>query len=163
MTPQDYDETTLKDIPMQMIEAWNRGDAQGFAQVFAEDADFIAFEGTHLKGRDQINEFHQPLFDSVLKGTRLEGGVQFVRFLGPALAIMHAWTTTTVPGQTNASPRRDSMELFVLTRRDGQWRCDAMLNARRISMEQQQFADEFATLSFRDQRAITHRVSTLRH
>ncbi len=163
MTPQDYDETTIKDIPMLMIEAWNRGDAQGFASAFAEDADFIAFDGTHLKGRDQIIEFHQRLFDTALKGTRLEGGVHFVRFLGPALAVMHAWGTTTLPGQTNASPSRDTLELFVLTRRDGQWRCDAMLNARRISTEQQQFADEFSTLSFRDQQAISHRVSTLRH
>jgi hypothetical protein len=55
------------------------------------------------------------------------------------------------------------MQLFVLTRRDGEWRVNAMLNARKISLEQQQFADEFATLSFRDQEAITHRVSTLRH
>ncbi len=163
MKTQDYDETTIKDIPMQMVEAWNRGDARGFASAFAEDADFIAFEGTHLEGRDHIVEFHQKLFDTVLKGTRLEAGVHFVRLLGPALAVMHGWATTTLPGQTNASPSRDSMQLFVLTRRDGEWRVNAMLNARKISLEQQQFADEFATLSFRDQEAITHRVSTLRH
>ncbi len=163
MKSQDYDETTIKDIPMLMIEAWNTGDARGFASAFAEDADFIAFEGTHLKGREQIVEFHRQLFDTVLKGTRLEGGVHFVRLLGPALAVMHAWATTTLQGQTNASCSRDSMQLFVLTRRDGQWRVDAMLNARQISLEQQKFADEFATLSFRDQEAIANRVSTLRH
>src|SRR5262245_50529568 len=146
-----------------MNEAWNICDVQACAQAFTEEAYLIAIEGTHFKGRDQIVEFHQPLFESVLKGTRIEGGVHFVRFLGPALAVMHAWTTTTLPGQTNASSSRDSLELFVLTRREGVWRCDAMLSARRISMEQQQFADEFSTLSFRDQRAITHRISTLRH
>jgi hypothetical protein len=78
-------------------------------------------------------------------------------------AVMHAWATTTLPGQTNASASRDSMQLFVMTRHDGTWQCDAMLNARRITMDQQLFADNFAMLSAGDQRAVTHRVETMRH
>ena len=163
MQRDDYSETIIKDFITNMIDGWNRGDGREFAAPFAEDADFVAFEGTHLKGRAQIEEFHQRLFDSDLAGTRLEGGVEFVRFLGPALAIMHAWATTTLPGQTNASSSRDSMQLFVLTKRDGQWRCDAMLNARRITMEQQHFQDEFATLSAGEQRELAKRVASQRH
>jgi len=163
MQEENYDETTIKDIIGRMIDAWNHGNAAEFAAPFAEDADFIAFEGTHLKGRQQIRGFHERLFDLDLKGTRLEGGVKFVRFLGPALAVMHAWCTTTLRGQTNASSSRDSMQLFVVTKRDGQWRCDAMLNARRITMEQQLFQDQFATLSPHDQREVTHRLSAMRH
>jgi pyruvate/2-oxoglutarate dehydrogenase complex dihydrolipoamide dehydrogenase (E3) component len=34
-----------------MIDAWNRGSGEGFAAPFSETADFITFEGTHLKGR----------------------------------------------------------------------------------------------------------------
>ena len=163
MKPESYDETTIKDFISQMIDGWNRGSAEEFAAPFGKDADFIAFEGTHLRGRDEIVEFHQRLFDSELKGTRLEGGVNFVRMLGPALAVMHAWATTTLPGQTNASPSRDSMQLFVATKRDGEWRFDAMLNARRITMEQQIFQDQFVTLSAGDQRELAQRVSSMRH
>ena len=163
MQEDSHDETTIKDIISRMVEAWNQGSAAEFAAPFADDADFIAFEGTHLKGRKQIRDFHERLFDLDLKGTRLEGGVNFVRFLGPALAVMHAWATTTLKGQTNASSSRDSMQLFVVTKRDGAWRCDAMLNARRITMEQQIFQDQFATLSARDQRDVTHRIASMRH
>ena len=163
MRPDHFDETTIKDIITRMIEAWNRGNAADFAAPFTEGADFIAFEGTHLKGRAQIREFQQRLFDRELKGTRLEGAPKFVHFLGPAVAVMHAWSTTTLEGQTNASPSRDSMQLFVITRHDGEWLCDAMLNARRITMEQQLFQDEFATLSVGDQHEVTRRVESLRH
>lgn len=38
-----------------------------------------------------------------------------------------------------------------------------MLNARRITMEQQLFQDQFATLSARDQREVTHHVASMRH
>ena len=86
MQQSSTDETVLKTFVDQMIEAWNHGDAAGFAAPFAEDADFIAFEGTHLRGRAAIIGFHQPLFDTALKGTRLEGSVKFVRFVTPHLA-----------------------------------------------------------------------------
>jgi uncharacterized protein (TIGR02246 family) len=163
MQTESYDETTIKDFLTRMIDGWNGGNAAEFAASFSKDADFIAFEGTHLKGRDEIVEFHQRLFDRELKGTRLEGGVHFVRFLGPALAVMHAWATTTLSGQTNASPSRDSMQLFVVTKRDGEWRFEAMLNSRRVTMDQQHFLDQFVTLSVGDQREVKKRVSSMRH
>jgi uncharacterized protein (TIGR02246 family) len=163
MKAENYEETTIKDILAHMIEAWNRGSAQDFAAPFSDDADFIAFDGTHLKGRERIIEFHQLLFDTALKGTRLEGGVNFVRIIGPAFALMHSWITTTLQGQTNLSASRDSLQLFVLTKRGEEWRCDALLSARRITIEQQLFADEFATLSSRDQQLIARRVASMRH
>ena len=163
MQTENYDETTIKDFLARMIDGWNRGNPAEFAAPFSKDADFIAFDGTHLKGRDEIIEFHQRSFDRELKGTRLEGGVHFVRFLGPALAVMYAWATTTLAGQTNASPSRDSMQVFVVTKRDGEWRFETMLNARRITMDQQLFQDQFVTLSSGDQREVKKRVSSMRH
>ena len=32
---------------------------------FTDDADFVVFEGTHLKGRQQIASFTQQIFDTV--------------------------------------------------------------------------------------------------
>jgi len=163
MQPENFDETTVRDLHEQMTTAWNRGSGADFARPFSEQADFIAFEGTHLKGREAIQEFHQKLFDTELRGTRLEGGVSFVRFLGPALAVMHSWVTTTLAGQTNASSSRDSMQLFVAVKRGEQWQFEAMLNARRISLEQQLFQDQFETLSAGDQREVTRKVAAMRH
>jgi uncharacterized protein (TIGR02246 family) len=163
MTAENFDETKIKEMHARMIEAWNKGSGSGFAAPFSPDADFIAFEGSQLKGRAQIAQFHQMLFETSLRGTRLEGGVHFVRFLRPDLAVMHAWATNSLPGQTNVSSSRDSMQLFVATKQDGYWQFDAMQNSRRITMEQQRFADEFATLSPGDQGELRHRVSTMRH
>jgi uncharacterized protein (TIGR02246 family) len=163
MRPESTEETLIKQMHAGMVEAWNRGSGAGFAAPFAPDADFIAFEGSQLKGRSQIAQFHQMLFDTSLKGTRLEGGVHFVRFLSPHVAILHAWGTTTLPGQTNASPSRDSIQLFVCSKHGGYWQFDAMQNSRRITMDQQLFQDEFETLEPGAQREVKHRVSTMRH
>jgi len=105
------DEAAISSIPMQMIEVGNKGSGEGFAAPFTESADFIAFGGTHLKERQEIATFHQQIFDTVVERSRLvEGEVKFVRFLSPRLAVLHAAVKITLPGQTEPSPSRDSMQ-----------------------------------------------------
>lgn len=70
------------------VDAWNAVDAPAFAAPLTDEADFVAFEGTHLKGRREIGSFHREIFDTVVKEARLEGEVKFVRFLSAALAVM---------------------------------------------------------------------------
>lgn len=138
------DETTaqLAAIPMLMIEAWNQGDATAFAAPFAEDADFIAFEGTVLKGTEAIVEFHQPLFDTVLKGSRLiNGAVSFVRVFDNQCAVVHSRLAVILPDEAAPSPSRDSMELYTVVNGPAGWKVVAMQNSRVISLDRQLFLD----------------------
>ncbi len=50
------DEEAIRAIHQRMIDAWNAGDAVAFAAPFTDEANFVAFEGTHLKGapRDHL-------------------------------------------------------------------------------------------------------------
>ena len=156
------DEDTIRAIHQRMIDAWNTGNAAAFAAPFSDDADFIEFEGTHLKGRREIASFHQQIFDTVVKGTRLQGEVKFVRFLGPVLAVIHSGVTVTLQGQTEASPSRDSMQLTVVAKRGGEWRGEGLMNARRLTMERQLFLDDIDSLPAEAQRQVTDQVSFLK-
>ena len=118
--PSAADEDAIRAIHQQMIDAWNRGSGEAFAAPFTDDANFVAFEGTHLKGRQEVATFHQRIFDTLVKGSRLEGEVKFVRFLSPQLAVMHSVVKTILPGQAEASPGRDSMQMFRCY--EPQWR-----------------------------------------
>ena len=112
------------------MDGWNSGDGNAFAAAFAEDADFVAFDGTQFKGRQQIASFHQQLFDLYLKGTRLVGKVRSVRFLTPNVAVMHAVGGTVMPGQSDLEPERISIQTLVATKRDGEWHLAAFHNSR---------------------------------
>ena len=46
--------SAIRALNDQLVRGWNEGDAEAFAAPFAEDADFIAFDGTHFKGRREI-------------------------------------------------------------------------------------------------------------
>jgi len=135
------DEKAIRAIHDRMIDAWNAGDAAAFIAPFRGDADFVAFEGTHLRGREQMLAFHKRIFDTVVKGSRMEGEVKFVRFLGPGQAVMHSWVKYALRDQTNTSRARDSMQLTVLTKGDGVWRAEALMNARKVTVEDQEFLD----------------------
>jgi uncharacterized protein (TIGR02246 family) len=158
----DKDEAAIIAIQRQMIDAWNNGSGERFASVFTETADFIAFEGTHLKGRREIAYFHQPLFDTSLKGTRLDGEVKFVRFLNPQLAIMHSTVRVTLSGENKPSPGRDSMQLFVVVKDNEGWRAESLLNARILTLERQFLLDDLDSLPAAAQRQVARFIESLK-
>jgi uncharacterized protein (TIGR02246 family) len=96
--PNAADENAIRAIHQRMIDAWNAGDGAAFAAPFSDGADFVVWDGTHLKGRQQIASFTQRVFDTVAKGSRLEGEVKFVNFLSPQLAVVHSAVRVTLPG-----------------------------------------------------------------
>jgi uncharacterized protein (TIGR02246 family) len=162
-TPQTAaEEDAIRAIHHRMIDAWNEGDGAGFAAPFTDDADFVAFEGTHLQGRQEIALFHQRIFDTVVKGSRLEGEVKFVRLLSSVLGLMHSVVRVTLRGQTKASPSRDSMQLTVVTKRDREWRGQALMNARKLTMERQLFLDDIDSLPPEAQRQVSELVASLK-
>jgi uncharacterized protein (TIGR02246 family) len=135
-TSQPEDEAAVRSLYTQLMDGWNRGSAEAFSAPFAEDGHLVAFDGTHFKGRDEIVSFHQPLFDKWLRGTRLVGEVESVRFLSPHVALMHARGGTIMRGKSRPSPERDSIQTLVAFRREGDWRLVAFQNTRVRPMSQ---------------------------
>jgi hypothetical protein len=97
-----------------------------------------------------------------VKGTRLQGEVKFVRLLSAAVAVMHSAVGVTLQGQTEASPSRDSMQLTVVAKRDGEWPSQRLMNARRLTMERQLFLDGVDALPAEAQRQVTDLVASLK-
>ena len=127
---QSSDEALVRSLYAQLMQGWNAGSGAAFAAPFAEDGDLVAFDGTHFKGRQAIIDFQQPLFDRWLKGTRLVGEVQSVRFLNPDIAVMHAIGGTLMRGKLKPDPARDSIQTLVAVRSEGTWQLAAFQNTR---------------------------------
>jgi len=127
---QSEDEAAVRALYTQLMDGWNKGSGEAFSAPFAEDGHLVAFDGMHFKGRDEIVSFHQPLFDKWLKGTRLVGEVESVRFLSPDVALMHVLGGTLMRGKSRPSPERDSIQTLVAIKRSGEWRLAAFQNTR---------------------------------
>ena len=129
-TEQSADEAAVRVLYQRLMDGWNEGSGEAFAAPFAEDGDLVAFDGTHFKGRREIVPFHQQLFQTYLKGTRLVGAVQDVRFLSNDVALMHAVGGTVMRGKSTPSPERDSIQTLVAVRISGSWQLAAFQNTR---------------------------------
>ncbi|HZO25708.1 MAG TPA: SgcJ/EcaC family oxidoreductase [Chloroflexota bacterium] len=124
------DEQAIRDLFRQLLEAWGRGDGPTYGALFTEDADYVAFDGSNRRGAEAIAAEHQQLFDTWLKGTRLVGQIDSLRFLGPNVALVHASGGTIFPGQRDERGRRPSIQTLVAVRRGDGWRFTAFHNTR---------------------------------
>jgi uncharacterized protein (TIGR02246 family) len=113
-----------------LLDDWGRGDGEAYGSRFTNDADYVAFDGTHTRGREEIASSHQQLFDKWLKGTQLTGRVLNVRFLSPDVAILHATGGTVMRGKTKPSRERDSIQTLIAVREGTEWRFAAFHNSR---------------------------------
>ena len=141
------DEAAVRALYQQLMDGWNQGSGMAFAAAFTEDGDLIAFDGTHFQGRAEIVPFHQELFDTWMKGSRLVGHVKSMRFLSPDSALMHAVGGTIMRGKSHPAPERDSIQTLVAVRQDGTWLLAAFQNTRLRSVRQSTRAFLALTLS----------------
>jgi uncharacterized protein (TIGR02246 family) len=125
------DERILRERVHQMFDCWNRGDGHAYAAFYTEDSDYVAFDGRRLQGRSANAELHQALFDGFfLRGSRIEGDVDSVRFVTPDVAIVHSSGGVRLRWQKRLAPGRRSSQTLVAVRRDGDWRFAAFHNTR---------------------------------
>ena len=129
-TDKPADERAIHELFERLLEDWAGGDGYAYGSRFTEDADYVAFDGTHTKGRREISASHQELFDKWLKGSRLTGRILGVKFLAPGVALVHAGGGTVMRGKTRPSPERGSIQTLVVVKRGGEWRLAAFHNSR---------------------------------
>jgi len=140
------EEAKIRSLYFQMIDGWNKGNGYLFASPFAEDGDLVGFDGTHLKGRQQIASFHQQLLDHYVKGSHLVGKIRDVRFLTPKVAIMHAVGGTIMEGQTDLEPERNSIHTLVLKKGDDdRWCIATFQNTRAQYIGRPEMTNELTT------------------
>lgn len=122
------DEVEIRALLQRLNQAW--GDADAFAAVFTEDAEYVTFDGSMVKGREAIAESHRPLFEGFMRGSRLEGQAPTVRFLTPDVALVHGKGAVIQRRQQKASRRAISVQTNVVIRQDGRWQIAAFHNTR---------------------------------
>ena len=129
-TNRQTDEARIRALYEELLADWGNGDGEAYGARFTEDADYVAFDGTHTRGRRKIAVSHQQLFDKYLKGSRLTGRIGSVKFLGPDTALVHAAGNTVMRGKNKPSPERASIQTLVAVREDDEWRFAAFHNSR---------------------------------
>ena len=114
-------------------ECWRDGDADAYAQLHAPEATYVAFDGTVLTGRAEIAAGHRPLFDGIMRGSRLAVVERTIRFTDSETAIVVQRAGIIMrwqKGRTAPSRKRISTNTMVLRHEGDRWLVAAFQNTR---------------------------------
>ena len=130
MTTTTTDEQALQALFSRFLAGWNAGNGEAFAAPFTERIDFIGFDGTRFGTKYELASFHQDLFNTYLKGTRLVGDAD-VRFLTSDVALLVGRGGTIMSGMTAPDRVRNSIQTLTAVRQpDGEWLFTSFQNTR---------------------------------
>ena len=128
-TKHSKDEAAIRAIFANLNDAWTKGDAQLWGSQFAKDADFTAWMGVYVKGREVITSEHGRIFQTIYKGTKLRLNVRSIRFLRNDVAVVHA-EGSVVKKEEEFPSTPQVVPAAILTKEKGQWQIAVFQNTR---------------------------------
>ncbi|MDF1602471.1 SgcJ/EcaC family oxidoreductase [Nocardioides sp. YIM 152315] len=120
------------DVIDGLAAAWAAGDADAYAALFTDDADYVAFDGTRMVGARQIADGHRALFAGIMRGSRMTHREPGVRHLTDDVAVVCTIGGIVMRWQRGPEPsgKRLSTVTYVLVRDGERWRAAAFQNTR---------------------------------
>ena len=115
------DEQAVRALIDASRQYWNAHDMEGFASLFADDADFVNVRGMRWLGRSAIKEAHVQSHSHQFKNSRLTINETSVRFLKPDVAVSRSlWELVgyTTPTGEVGEPRKGIITNVVVKQND---------------------------------------------
>lgn len=112
-----------REVVARWQEAWNAGDADGLADLFADDAEFVNVVGLWWHDKESIRAAHAFGFAKMFPGSTMTMATPRVRRIGSDGAVVNCrWH---LRGQVSPSGEpagdREGIITFVLERRGSGW------------------------------------------
>ncbi|WP_400997386.1 SgcJ/EcaC family oxidoreductase [Agromyces sp. GXQ0307] len=113
--------------------AWASGDWAAYAAVHADDATYVAYDGTVMMGRQAIADGHRPLFEGIMRGSRLVTVDRLVKLVTADTAVVVQRAGIVMRWQRGAempARKRLSTATTHLHRGPNGWQVSAFQNTR---------------------------------
>lgn len=111
----------------KLIDAWNRRDARGMAELFGEGGVQIGFDGSIVIGQGEILSHLEPIFESHPTAPFVTK-VKDVRFLGEDVAFLRAIAGMVPPGKSDIEPDVNAHQTLVAVRKGDRWNIELFQN-----------------------------------
>jgi uncharacterized protein (TIGR02246 family) len=114
-------EGTVLTVPLRLRAAWERNDADAFADVFTENGSMLAGD-EQLTGREQIRAYMTEAFAGPLQGSRLSVQPLDIRLLTGDVGMAVTQGGVIQQGATDLDPGQEARGVWVTARQHGEWR-----------------------------------------
>jgi uncharacterized protein (TIGR02246 family) len=124
--PSD-DEKAISALYHQMLEGWNRRDAEAFAAGFLDDGVVIGFDGSQHLERAQLISDLTRIFADHPTG-RYVARIKDVRLLTPEVGVLRAAVGMVPTGRSDIEPKLNTIQSVVALKSGGEWRIALLQN-----------------------------------
>ncbi|MFD8498859.1 SgcJ/EcaC family oxidoreductase [Amycolatopsis sp. NPDC059657] len=115
------EEGAVLTVPLRIRGAWERGDAELFAEVFADNGSMLVGD-KQLQSREEVLEYMTEAFKGTYKGARLEETPVVIRKLSDTVAFAVTKGGLVLEGETEVAPEREVRATWVIVKEDGDWK-----------------------------------------
>jgi uncharacterized protein (TIGR02246 family) len=123
------EERELHKLVYQLELAWNAGDGDAFASLFAADADVIHILGGYYAGRQAIRAAISMILGTIYKGSTVHYSVEKIKFLRPDIALVFLRQHLQF-AEDSVTDELDARPTMVAERIEDKWRIVALQNTR---------------------------------
>lgn len=117
----------IETIYQQLLEAWNRQDANAFAALLSPIATVIGFDGSTMHGPQEVSAALAAIFKHH-KTARYVWKVRAIRMLGPQVAILESVAGMVPPGQKLIKSETNAIQVMVAAWHYTEWRIESFQN-----------------------------------
>src|SRR5690606_35601130 len=110
-----------------LIDAWNRRDAKGMSDQFADQGVQIGFDGSKLIGKKEILAHLTPIFEDHPTAPFITK-VKEIRSLGKDTAILYAIAGMFPPGKSDIEPAVNAHQTLVAVKKNNDWQVELFQN-----------------------------------
>lgn len=111
----------------QLLEAWNRRDANAFAALFTAHGSSVGFDGSPMNGRDEIASTLRAIFADHETAAYV-AKVRDIRTLAPNTELVRSVVGMIPPGKTELNPAANAIQSLVVVMESGQPRIALLHN-----------------------------------
>ena len=123
------DESAVRELMHRMADGWENGDANEFASVFSDDAQYVNAPGQRIHGRKAIAESHRRVFDTFFKGTRLGRGYPArIYAVAPDVILVESCGSVLFPGEKEENVPPNGLITLVCAKGSDGWRIVSFQN-----------------------------------
>ena len=120
-------EAEVKKLYQKLIDAWNKRDAKGMAEIFTEQGIQIGFDGSKVIGRQEILSHLEPIFLNHPTAPYVTK-IKEIRALGANAALLQAIAGMVPPGKTDIEPTVNAHQTLVAIKNDHGWQIELFQN-----------------------------------
>lgn len=118
---RDADRQKIAAFMTALEETWNKHDIHAHADLFHEDAVWIAWTGQVLKGRAEYENILTRSHKTIYKNSVHKERIEELTFIAPDVAVVRGYGTVIGNLPTPEKLERYRI-LFVMTKREGVWK-----------------------------------------